>query len=93
MVAQLFAFILQEPVCLSQLLSHLLFIVANGGLSSATALPDTFTTAYFATVAAMTPVPEEFVQDMQQRWGETVPPTSTVFDLLRYVSGMLCNSW
>lgn len=72
-------------MCLSQLLSHLLFVVANGGLSSATALPDTFTTEYFATVAAMTPVPEEFIDDMQQRWGEAVSPGSRVFDVLRWV--------
>eukprot|EP00775_Hariotina_reticulata_P004409 gene4409-4662_t len=56
---------------------------AEAGRRSATALPDTFTTQYFATVAAMTPVPEEFIGDMQQRWGEVVSPGSRVFDLLR----------
>ena len=38
------------PVAMSALLSHLLFLRANGGLGSATALPDTFGTVAFVEV-------------------------------------------
>ena len=35
------------PVAVSAIVSHLLFLRANGGLSAATALPDTFGTRAF----------------------------------------------
>jgi hypothetical protein len=38
------------PVCISIVLSHLLFLAANGGLGTATALADTYTTAAFLKV-------------------------------------------
>ena len=40
----------EGPVAASALLSHLLFLRANGGLASATALPDTFGTVAFVEV-------------------------------------------
>ena len=40
------------PVAVSALVSHLLFLRANGGLSAATALPDTFGTRAFVQVHA-----------------------------------------
>jgi hypothetical protein len=74
---------LQGPVCITQLLSHLLFLAANGGSMHATALPDTFTTPAFVRVGVETTLPPEFVQDMADRWGEDVEPGGCVFDLFR----------
>jgi hypothetical protein len=74
--------LLQVPVCISQVLAHLLFMVANGD-QTPTALPDTFSTPYFVRVALLLQPPQEFVEDMQQRWGLEVEPGSRVFDLFR----------
>ena len=53
---------------ISAMLAHLLFLRANGGLSNATALADTFGTESFVAAALVTQVPDEFVQDMQQHF-------------------------
>eukprot|EP00879_Flechtneria_rotunda_P013981 GHRR01014605.1.p1 GENE.GHRR01014605.1~~GHRR01014605.1.p1 ORF type:complete len:707 (+),score=303.14 GHRR01014605.1:547-2667(+) len=73
---------LQAPVCLSQLLGHLLFMVANGDMTP-TALPDTFTTPYFVQLAAITALPPEFIEDMHKRWGTRLAAGSRCFDLFR----------
>lgn len=41
----------QGPVNVTALVAHLLFLAANGGMQNATALPDTFGTAAFVSVA------------------------------------------
>jgi hypothetical protein len=82
MFAFMLAAMLQVPVCISQCLAHILFMVANGD-QPPTALADTFGTAYFVRVAMLLEPPEEFLQDMQQRWGWTAEPGSKVFDLFR----------
>lgn len=41
-----------NPVCVSALLAHLLFLRANGNLAAATALADTFGTVAFVEVCA-----------------------------------------
>lgn len=74
---------LQVPICITQLLAHLLFLVANGDQKSRTALPDTFTTPYFVTLAMMTHPPLEFIEDMSSRWGVCIEPDSRVFDLFK----------
>jgi hypothetical protein len=75
----------QVPVCISQCLAHMLFMVANGD-QTPTALPDTFGTPYFVRLVLLLVVPPEFVQDMQQRWGTTIEPGSRVFDLFRWAA-------
>lgn len=72
-------------MCVTQLLSHLLFLTANGGLSGATALPDTFTTAGFVAAALAAELPPEFVEDVERRWGDPLPAGGKVFDLFRSV--------
>ena len=52
------------PVALSALLAHLLFLAANGGMDTATALADTFGTEAFLAAALVTRLPQEFVDDM-----------------------------
>ncbi len=52
------------PVALSALLAHLLFLAANGGLESATALADTFGTETFLAAAMVCRVPKEFIGDV-----------------------------
>ena len=37
----------QGPVCVTSLVAHLLFLVSNGHLNKAAALPDTFGTTAF----------------------------------------------
>jgi hypothetical protein len=49
-------------------------------------LADTFTTPYFAHLAEVTQVPEEFVADMRDKWGVDVEQGSKVFDMFRCVS-------
>ena len=52
------------PMALSALLAHLLFLAANGGMDTATALADTFGTEAFLAAALVTRLPQEFVDDM-----------------------------
>jgi hypothetical protein len=75
-------FVVQVPVCISQCLAHMLFMVANGD-QTPTTLADTFSTPYFVRVALLLAVPDEFIEDMQQRWGVDLEPSSSVFDLFR----------
>mmetsp|Transcript_39795 Transcript_39795/g.112908 ORF Transcript_39795/g.112908 Transcript_39795/m.112908 type:complete len:600 (-) Transcript_39795:234-2033(-) len=72
-------------VCISSLLAHLLFLSTNGGLSSATALADTFGTQAFLAAAMAADVPKEFIDDMASHSDPqpAIPEGAKVFDLLR----------
>jgi len=74
---------MQGPLCVSQLLSHLIFLAANGGMDNAAALPDTFTTPAFVASAVHVDVPETFVSDMAERHQCTLAQGTKVFDLFR----------
>lgn len=67
--------------CLASLLAHLLFLAANNGLDSATALSDTFGTAGFLAIAAGADVPGSFRKDMLQRSGKEIHPKAKCIDL------------
>lgn len=57
-------------MCVSALVAHLLFQVANADLHlQPTALPDTFGTPAFLAVATAADIPEQFVRDMRQELG------------------------
>ena len=58
------------PLPLSALLAHLMFLRANGKLSSATALPDTFGTPAFVSAASAAAVPQLFIDDMREAYPE-----------------------
>ena len=69
------------PLALSALLAHIMFLRANGGLSSATALCDTFGTSAFVSAAMACAVPEQFRQDMRAVYpGEAAIPEGTCAD-------------
>lgn len=71
------------PLTLSAVLAHLLFLRANGGLSSATALCDTFGTEAFVSAAMACSVPEHFRQDMREIYTEEPPiPAGMMLSLL-----------
>ncbi|KAK3237970.1 hypothetical protein CYMTET_51979, partial [Cymbomonas tetramitiformis] len=63
--------------------AHLLFEATHGDADHATALADTYGTASFAAAAAVTQVPEEFLQDMEQRHGAKLRKGCTVLELLK----------
>jgi hypothetical protein len=73
------------PVALSAVLAHLLFLRANGGLASSVALADTFGTEAFIAAALAAKVPQEFVDDMRERYPQDcdIQPGAVVFDLIR----------
>lgn len=83
-VIRMCLFVFQDPICVTQLLSHLVFLTANGGMAKATALSDTFTTAAFIRVGVLADLPPEFLADMRARWGEEPPAGAVkVFDIFR----------
>lgn len=74
---------MQDPVNITSVLAHLLFLTSNGQLDSATALADTFGTPAFLAVAAAADVPQEFREDVAQRHGVDISPGTKCFDLFR----------
>lgn len=83
----------QPAICVTSLLAHLLFLVANGGFDSGggTALADTFATSSFVAVAAAADVPDEMRSDVAARWGHAIHPRAKCFDLFRCEDCVCCT--
>lgn len=62
------------PVPVSAVVAHLLFLTCNGGAQAAVALADTFGTQAFLAVALAANVPQEFLDDMRQRFPDQAQP-------------------
>lgn len=71
------------PILITPLLAHLLFMSASRGVHNATALADTFTTRAFVAVALAVDVPQEWREDVQLRYGWSLPQHAKCFDLFR----------
>ena len=63
-----------SPVPVSAVVAHLLFIACNGGAEAAVALADTFGTQAFLAVALAADVPQEFLDDLRQRYPDAPQP-------------------
>lgn len=93
-----------NPICVSAVLTHLLFLAANGGMEQATALADTFTTKAFIAVALEASVPEAFRHDMAAKFQYFgIHPSALCFDLFKVwridsgdygeISEMIMTAW